>query len=305
MTGQVLEEFLQHVINGVSLGSIYGLVALGYTMVYGILKLINFAHGDIYMMGSFFGFYFAGWLGLTASPSLSVLLCILILAMIACGLLGATIERFAYRPLRKMPRLNLLITAIGVSLFLENGGQILFGADPKFFPELIQRKILFTFGNISISNFQVIVISVSLTLMILLQYIIYHTKVGKAMQAVSFDHETSSLMGINIDRIISFTFVLGSALAAAGGILVGLSYPRIDPLMGLTFGLKAFVAAVLGGIGSIPGAIVGALLMGLSEEMVVGYLSSTYRDALAFMLLILILLVKPTGIFGKTTAEKV
>lgn len=274
-------------------------------MVYGILKLINFAHGDIYMMGAFFGFYLARWLGLAHSPSVQVLALILILSMVAAGLLGATIERFAYRPLRNMPKLNLLITAIGISLFLENGGQLLFGADPKFFPELIHRTVLFEIGDISISNFQVIVVSVSLFLMMLLQFIVYRTKIGKAMQAVSFNHEYSQLMGIHINHIISFTFVLGSALAAAGGILVGLSYPRIDPMMGLLFGLKAFVAAVLGGIGSIPGAIVGALLMGLSEEMVVGYFSSTYRDALAFFLLILILLVKPTGIFGKTTSEKV
>ncbi|MBI3018834.1 MAG: branched-chain amino acid ABC transporter permease [Deltaproteobacteria bacterium] len=300
-----MEEFVQHLINGISLGSIYGLVAIGYTMVYGILKLINFAHGDVYMMSTFFGFYFARWLGFAYAPSVIGALIVLFLAMAACALLGFTIERFAYRPLRKMPRLNLLITAIGVSLLLENGGQILFGADPKFFPELIARAELLHIGNISISNFQVIVIVVSLSFMALLQYIIFHTKTGKAMQAVSFHHENASLMGIDIDRIISFTFVLGSALAAAAGILVGLAYPRIDPLMGVLFGLKAFVAAVLGGIGSVPGAIVGALIMGLSEEMVVGYFSSTYRDALAFFLLIIILLVKPTGLFGKTTSEKV
>ena len=257
------------------------------------------------MMSTFFGFYFARWLGFAYTPSVIGALIVLFLSMAACALLGFTIERFAYRPLRKMPRLNLLITAIGVSLLLENGGQILFGADPKFFPELIARAELLRIGNISISNFQVIIIVVSLSFMTLLQYIIFHTKQGKAMQAVSFHHEHASLMGINIDRIISFTFVLGSALAAVAGILVGLAYPRIDPLMGVLFGLKAFVAAVLGGIGSVPGAIVGALIMGLSEEMVVGYFSSTYRDALAFFLLIIILLVKPSGLFGKTTSEKV
>ncbi len=300
-----MEEFLQHIINGISLGSIYGLVALGYTMVYGILQLINFAHGDVYMLGAFFGFFFARWLGFSHEASLIGFVLVFLSSMIACGLTGFTIERLAYRPLRNMPRLNLLITAIGVSLFLENGGQLLFGADPKFFPELIPRQTWFTFGNIQISNFQVIVIGVSVSLMLILQYIIFNTKTGKAMQAVSFNHEYSSLMGINIDRIISFTFVLGSMLAAAGGILVGLSYPRIDPLMGIMFGLKAFVAAVLGGIGSIPGAIVGALIMGLSEEMVVGYLSSTYRDALAFLLLIIILLCKPAGLVGQKTHEKV
>ena len=298
-----MEEFLQHIINGISLGSIYGLVALGYTMVYGILKLINFAHGDIFMLGAFSGFYLSRWL--IDKPSYFSLFLILILSAAICAIIGAIIERLAYRPLRHMPKLNLLITAIGISLFLENGGQLLFGADPKPFPELIQREVLFSFGNIHISNYQVIVLGVSILLMTLLQFIIFKTKIGKAMQAVSYDHISSSLMGINIDLIISFTFMLGSALAAAGGILVGLSYPSIDPLMGLLFGLKAFVAAVLGGIGSIPGAIVGALIMGLSEEIVVGYLSSTYRDALAFCFLILILLIRPTGLFGKTTSEKV
>ncbi|MBI4041272.1 MAG: branched-chain amino acid ABC transporter permease [Deltaproteobacteria bacterium] len=300
-----MEEFFQHLINGISIGSIYGLVAIGYTMVYGILNLINFAHGDIFMIGAFSGYFIARGLGADQAPSLFLALVVLILSMVVCGALGFTIERFAYRPLRAMPRLNLLITAIGVSLFLENGGQLFFGADPKFFPELIERQIYFQIGDIAISNYQVIVVGLSMTLMFLLQYIVFHTKTGKAMQAVSFSHETASLMGIDTNRIISFTFILGSMLAAAGGILVGLSYPRIDPLMGLLFGLKAFVAAVIGGIGSIPGAIAGAMLMGLSEEMVVGYFSSTYRDALAFFLLILVLLIKPTGIFGKKTAEKV
>ena len=300
-----MEVFLQHIVNGLSIGSIYGLVALGYTMVYGILQLINFAHGDVYMLGAYFGFFFAHRLGFSETPSFFGALTVLVLSMISCGIVGFFIELLAYRPLRNMPRINLLITAIGVSLLLENGGQILFGADPKFFPEMIERKILFSFGEISISNFQIIVVGVSVSLMVLLQLVIFRTKVGKAMQAVSFNHTYASLMGINTDRIISFTFVLGSMLAAAGGILVGLAYPKIDPLMGILFGLKAFVAAVLGGIGNIPGAIVGAMIMGLSEEMVVGYFSSTYRDALAFLLLILILLFKPTGILGKKSSEKV
>ena len=300
-----MEVFLQHIINGISIGSIYGLVALGYTMVYGILQLINFAHGDVYMLGAYFGFFFAHQYGFEKGPSIFGAFVVLVLSMISCGIVGFLIERFAYRPLRHMPRINLLITAIGVSLLLENGGQILFGADPKFFPEMIERTILFSVGEISISNFQVIVVVVAVVLMVCLQFIIFRTKVGKAMQAVSFNQVYASLMGINTDRIISFTFVLGSMLAAAAGILVGLAYPKIDPLMGILFGLKAFVAAVLGGIGSIPGAIVGAMIMGLSEEMVVGYFSSTYRDALAFLLLILILLFKPTGILGKRSAEKV
>ena len=300
-----MEVFLQHIINGLSMGSVYGLVALGYTMVYGILKLINFAHGDVYMLGAYFGFFFAHKLGFAETPSFFGIVIVLILSMISCGVVGFLIELLAYRPLRHMPKINLLITAIGVSLLLENGGQMLFGVDPKFFPEMIESKILFSFGEVSISNFQVIIVGVSMIFMILIQFIIFRTRVGKAMQAVSFNHTYASLMGINTDRIISFTFVLGSMLAAVGGILVRLAYPKIDPLMGIVFGLKAFVAAVLGGIGNIPGAIVGAMIMGLSEEMVVGYLSSTYRDALAFLLLILILLLRPAGLLGKKSAEKV
>lgn len=299
----ISSEFLQQTINGLAWGSIYALIALGYTMVYGVLRLINFAHGDVYMIGAMTGYYVAQWLG--NGTGLVHFVIVLVASMVVCALLGALIERLAYKPLRKAPRITALITAIGVSLFLEYAGQMVFGADPKFFPTLIQDRILLNWGGMIINQIQVIIFVVTLAVMIAMRLIVKNTRVGKAMRAVSFSHTASQLVGINLDGIISFTFMLGSALAGIGAVLISLANPKIDPLMGIMPGLKAFVAAVLGGIGNIPGAFVGGLLMGLSETYVVGYLSSTYRDALAFILLILILLIKPTGLFGKSGAEKV
>ncbi len=302
-----MSQFVQQLVNGLSLGAIYALIALGYTMVYGILRLINFAHGDVYMVGAFVGYYLGRILNAgAASSSPSVLNFFLVLggSMGACALLGWVLERSAYRPLRKAPRLNALITAIGISLLLENLGQLIFGADPKDFPTLVERTSL-SVGIVTFSNIQLIVIVTAIVLMLGLQYIVHRTKMGTAMRAVSFSHDASGLMGINIHRVISFTFVLGSALAAAAGILVGLYNPKIDPLMGIMPGLKAFVAAVLGGIGNIPGAIVGGLIMGVAETLTVGYLSSTYRDAITFVILVAVLLFRPTGLFGTTARAKV
>jgi branched-chain amino acid transport system permease protein len=225
--------------------------------------------------------------------------------MIACGALGFVIERFAYRPLRSRPKLTALITAIGVSLLLENGGQLVFGPDPKFFPQLITTRELTPGTGIVVTNVQLLILSVSLSLMAALQYLVFRTRTGTALRAVSYSAEAASLMGIDVDRVISLTFVLGSMLAGAAGVLVGLSNPKIEPLMGIMPGLKAFVAAVVGGIGNIPGAVAGGLLMGLSETFVVGYLSSTYRDAIAFVILIVVLLVRPAGLFGAAAQEKV
>lgn len=298
-------EFIQHLINGLSYGSIYALVALGYTMVFGILQLINFAHGEVYMLGAFIGMYAAKYFGFVDNPSLSALLITLVLAMAGCALVGFTIERFAYRPLRKSPRINVLITAVGVSLFLQFSGQLVFGSDPKFFPQIFQPEWDFSIGEIKINPLQLIVFIISITLMLILQFIIFRTRLGRAMRAVSFNHDTASLMGIPTNKIISSTFMLGSALAGAAGIMVGMIYPKIDPLMGTMPGLKAFVAAVLGGIGNVQGAVIGAILLGISEEFVVGYLAPTYRDALAFGILILVLLVKPAGLFGTSRVEKV
>ncbi|MBI5710579.1 MAG: branched-chain amino acid ABC transporter permease [Candidatus Eisenbacteria bacterium] len=336
-----MSEFLQQLVNGVTWGSVYALIALGYTMVYGILRLINFAHGDIYMLGAFFGFYAPGlivaagarageWLegahrvlhgvpvlgpglgrlaaALSAAGSMAdalQALLVLVIAMVGCGLLGIVIERGAYKPVRRSSRLAALITAIGVSLLLENGGVLVFGPDPKFFPQIIPSSNIALGGGVTISNQQVIILTVSILLMFALRFIVTRTRVGKAMQAVSHSHMAASLMGISVDRIITFTFVLGSMLAAAAGVLVALQNPKIEPYMGVMPGLKAFVAAVLGGIGNIPGAVLGGLVMGVAEVLVVGYVSPTYRDAIAFVLLIIILLVRPAGILGKAQAEKV
>ncbi len=300
-----MEQFLQQLLNGITWGSIYALIALGYTMVYGVLKLINFAHGEVYMVGAMVGYYAAHTLGFAAEPSLTGLLAVLVLSMAACALLGATIERVAYRPLRSAPRVASLITAIGISLLLQNGGQLLFGADPKFFPSLVEAHEVVRVGSLALSNIQLFVFGTAIALMVGLELVVTRTRFGRAMRAVSVDAPAAALMGVPVDRVISGTFMLGSALAAAAGILVGLSNPKIDPLMGLLPGLKAFVAAVLGGIGSIPGAMVGGLLLGVVETLISAYVSSTYRDAIAFVILIGILLYRPTGLFGTGQVEKV
>lgn len=300
-----MDSLLQHLINGISLGSIYALIALGYTMVYGILQLINFAHSDVYMIGAFLGFYAAKWLQVSDSPGYGNFFLVLVIAMAGCSLLGFTIERLAYRPLRNAPKLNALITAIGVSLFLEYSGQLIFGATPQLFPNILADSVILSVGETHVTKFDATILLTTFTLMFVLRYIVLKTKLGKAMRATSFNSQWASLMGIPVDRIISMTFVIGSALAAAGGVLVGIKYPKIEPLMGMMIGLKAFVAAVLGGIGNIPGAVLGAMIMGIAEEFVVGYGASTYRDALAFGILIIILLFRPAGLLGKFSVEKV
>ena len=305
-----MQTLAQNLLNGIAAGSIYALIALGYTMVYGILKLINFAHGDVFMLGAFTGFYSAKWWAAAThqhgapQPSWFMAIAILLTAMVACGLFGFLNELIAYRPLRHAPRIASLITAIGVSFFLEYGGQFVFGPDPQFFPTLIEKHLL-NYGGMTTTNYQLIVLVVALIFMVLLQYIVYGTKFGRAMRAVSFNFETASLMGIPTDRIVSLTFILGSVLAAVAGILYGLAYPKIDPLMGIMPGIKAFAAAVLGGIGNIPGAVIGGLLIGVIEAFVGGSSFSSYRDAIAFVILVLILLFRPAGLLGKAQAEKV
>jgi branched-chain amino acid transport system permease protein len=295
-------DFLQHVVDGISLGAIYALIALGYTMVYGVLKLINFAHGDVFMIGSMVGWYAsARWTDEAQHPSVPQALGITLLAMAVCGLLGFVIERLAYRPLRSAPRINSLITAIGVSFFLEYGGQYLFGPNPRSFG-ILPRHAALQWQGISIGYVDVVTILVSLSLMLVLQRIVFHSRIGTAMRAVSWNPSVAGLMGVNTDFVISFTFVLGSVLAAAAGILYASKYPSVHPLMGLMPGLKAFVAAVLGGIGNVPGAMLGGLLLGLAEQLVAGYGSSSWRDAVAFSILILILLAKPSGLLGRSAA---
>jgi branched-chain amino acid transport system permease protein len=290
-------EWLQQLINGISLGSIYALIALGYTMVYGIIKLINFAHGEIFMIGSFIGYFsIAGW-GLGFIPAL-------LLSMALCAILGVVIERIAYKRLRNATRIAALITAIGVSLLIQNGVIYMRGAQPEAYPEVLANKSLNFFGA-QVSSQAILILSVSITLMIILQFIVHKTKIGKAMRAVSYDAEAAKLMGINVDNTISATFAIGSALAGAAGVIFGIYYTKIDPLMGVIPGLKAFVAAVLGGIGIIPGAMVGGLVLGVVETVVSALGFSLWRDAAAFVILILILIFKPSGIFGKNTREKV
>ena len=305
-------EFLQQLLNGLSQGSIYALIALGYTMVFGVLRFINFAHGDVYMLGAFAGFYAGPRLvALAGGPSYGATTLVLVAAMLICAAIGIVIERLCYRPLRDKPKLNVLITAIGVSLFLENGGQFVFGANPQFFPEIITDRALeipASWGALSaltITLSQVIIIGVTLFLLFLMRHIVLKTRTGMAMRALSFNPVAAALMGINTDVIISFTFGLGSALAGAAGILCSIQQPSIDPLMGINAGLKAFVAAVLGGIGNLPGAALGGMIIGLIEALVVGYVSPTYRDPIVFAVLILILLVKPAGLLGASTREKV
>ena len=296
-----MPEFLQQLLNGLSLGAIYALIALGYTMVYGVLRFINFAHSDVFMAGAFIGYYLAR---LVPTDTLFGGLAVLAGAMLGCAVLGIVIERFAYRPLRGAPTLNVLNTAIGVSLLLEYSGQVFFGAAPRTFPPIFPERI-FTLAGVVVSSNELAVILVAATLMVALQFIVHRTRIGTAMRALSLNPEAAQLVGINNNVVISFTFGLGSALAAAGGILYAMNFPSIDPLMGVMPGLKAFVAAVLGGIGSIPGAALGGLVLGTVETFVGGSALSTYKDAIAFAVLILILLFRPGGLLGKSTVEKV
>ena len=296
-----METFLKQLVNGLSLGSIYALIALGYTMVYGIVKLINFAHGDVMMIGAYVGYFVLRAVGTTPAG----LACAFAAAMAGCALLSLLIERCAYRPLRSAPRLNSLITAIAVELFLQNLMRVLpfVGPDPRQFPTMPTRT--YALGPVSVSNIQLIVIVSSAVLMVILNYVINYTRTGKAMRAVSYDMGAASLMGISVNRTIAVTFVIGSVLAGAGGVLYATAYPQIEPTMGYIPGLKAFVAAVLGGIGSVPGAMVGGVILGIVETMTKAYISTQYADAISYSILIIILLVKPAGLLGRREVVKV
>ena len=288
---------LQQLINGLILGSVYALLALGYTMVYGIIKLINFAHGDIYMMGAFIGYF------LITKYHMNFFVA-LVLTMVLTAILGVVIEFLAYRPLRNSTRIAALISAIGVSFFLEYSMVRLVGANKHAFPQTL-ATVKYNLGPVSVTNVQLIILGVSIFLMLALQFIVQKTKMGKAMRAVSVDSDAAQLMGINVNSTISFTFALGSALAGAGGVLIGLYYNSVDPLMGMVPGIKAFVAAVLGGIGIIPGAAVGGFMIGLLETFSVSIGLASYKDAVVYAVLIIILLVRPAGILGKNVKEKV
>lgn len=291
-------ELIQQLVNGVSLGSIYALIALGYTMVYGIVKLINFAHGDVFMVGAFIGFYCISALHLNFFLAL-------IISMVVCALLGVLIERIAYKPLRNATRIAALITAIGVSLFIEYGTIYVRGAQPNAYPSNVVPDTSLNLFGVKISSQSLLILGISVFLMILLQFIVHKTKIGKAMRAVSHDMDAARLMGINVNNTISATFAIGSALAGAAGVIFGMYYTKIEPLMGIIPGLKAFVAAVLGGIGIIPGAMVGGLVLGVIESLVSALGYSLWRDGVAFVVLILILIFRPSGLFGKNVREKV
>lgn len=292
--------FMQHLTNGITLGSLYALIAIGYTMVYGILRLINFAHGDIFMMALYFAFFGVVTFGMPWYVAF-------IAAILLTGLLGIVIEKAAYKPLRQAPKISILISAIGVSFFLENLATVLFGGVPRAFPtsEIFTKVI--TIKGVSLQRLTFIIPSVTIILLLLLLYLINKTKSGMAMRAVSKDYETSALMGIDVNKTISLTFGIGSLLAAVGGIMWGLKFPSIAPLMGIMPGLKCFIAAVIGGIGNIKGAVIGGFILGVGEILIVAFLPGLtgYRDAFAFVLLIVILLFKPTGIIGEKISEKV
>lgn len=294
------EIFLQQLANGISIGSLYALIAIGYTMVYGILRLINFAHGDIFMMAAYFMIFSMVSLNLPWYISI-------VIVLVATMLLGVIIEKVAYKPLRNAPRMSIMISAIGVSFLLENLATYLFTGVPKGFPdiEILTRAI--SFGNISLSVVTLVTPIITIILLFLVLFITNKTKIGMAMRAASIDFETARLMGININRVISTTFIIGSGLAAIGAVLWGSKYPSVIPLMGVMPGLKCFIAAVLGGIGNTTGAVLGGFILGMSETMLVTFLPALtgYRDAIAFIILIVVLLVKPTGLLGEKVTDKV
>lgn len=289
--------FITQVLNGLQLGSIYALVALGYTMVYGIILLLNFAHGDIIMVGAYISWLVMSKLGL--NPAIAV-----VLSIVGCMLLGALIDKVAYAPLRDAPRLSILITAIGVSYFLENGSQLLFGADAKVVPAYTSVSNI-QVGDLTLSFSAIVTVVVTAVATVVLTFLVQKTKLGKAMRAVSEDMGAARLMGINVNTTISFTFAVGSALAGIGAVLYCMAYTQASPTMGIMLGTKAFVAAVLGGIGSIPGAVIGGLLVGFAEVFVSAIGLSVWQDAVVFLLLIVVLIVKPTGLLGRPMTEKV
>ena len=286
----------QQLLNALQLGSIYALIALGYTMVYGILTMINFAHGDLFMIGAFFCFLIAVYLKLSFVPTL-------LLSMMGVACLGVLIERLAYKPLRNAPRVSAIITALGVGLFLENFTLAL-SPYPQHIPELITNTT-WNYGALSISSLQIIVIALSLLLMFVLDFIVHRTKVGMAMRAISWDKSIVPLMGVPVNKIISLTFAIGTGLGGAAGVMYGLAYPVIDPYMGIMVGWKAFISAVVGGIGNVRGAMIGGFILGTVEIMVAAFFPSTYRDFVAFSLLLILLIARPYGIMGKPHPQKV
>jgi branched-chain amino acid transport system permease protein len=309
-TASVGAKLLQTVVDTLALGALYALIALGYTLVYGVLRFINFAHSDVFTFGAWISFSLAGWLGFAKDPSPAALPIIMVLAMLVCAALGVTIERLAYRPLRKAPRLNVLITAIGVSLLLQNVGILgwAFGPNPQHMPALVADRSLATVAGVHLRLVDSVVLALAIGLVGGLQLLVYRTRLGRAMRAVSFDERVASLMGISVGGVVTITFAIGSALAAAGGLLYGLKYESLQITSHSTWvllGLTAFVAAVVGGIGDVRGAAVGALLIAAVQQFGAAYLSSQLRDIYVFTILIVVLLARPSGLFGSPAVEKV
>jgi branched-chain amino acid transport system permease protein len=302
--------FFQELVNGITTGALYSLVALGFSMVYGVLKLLNFAHGDLYMIGAYVGFFVIQWFGGPSALTIPVPLLLLVMFVLSAGLvggLGVAIERFAYRPLRDAPRIAPLITAIGISFFLENAALLLFGAQFRVYntAEFISLSSGIQIGSVTIDSVQILVLVLGLVLMVGLRELVNRTKLGKRMRAVAADREAAEMMGINVNFTISATFFLGSALAGVAGVMGGLLFNQVTPTIGFIVGLKAFTAAVVGGIGSIPGAMLGGLLIGVAESMITGYISSTYTNLFVFALLIVVMLVRPSGLLGRAQLQKV
>ncbi len=312
------DKLVQLLVNGVTLGSVYALVALGFSMIYGILKLLNLAHGDVLMVGAFIGWGVIGWLGGAQDPNVAVWILIVLMvaaAIAGCGVLGVVIERFAYRPLRRAPRIAPLISALGVSFFLQNSVLLLFGADFRSYDtfDLVDVEVGISWGPLNVWVIRLVVMGAAFAMMAGLWLLVTRTKLGKAMRATAFDQEAAAMMGIDVDRVIVKTFFIGSALAGAAGVLVGLVFGQINHFMGFSYGLKGFTAAVVGGIGSIPGAMFGGLFIGLADALSVGYiedltrgrLGSAFSDLVVFLILIVFMLVRPQGIFGKPDVKKV
>src|ERR671924_1231192 len=305
-----MDFFVQQLVNGLTLGSVYALLALGYSIVYGILKLLNFAHGEVYMMGAFMGYFTLSALGGASSPALPVSLVLVLMFLVAglsAGVLGVAIERFAYRPLRDAPRIAPLITALGVSFFLQSTALLLFSADIRTMDtsDMISPSTGIHIGPLDISLVRILVIVSAALLMVALARFVAQTKLGKAMRAVAYDREAAEMMGIDVDRTIVAAFFIGSVLAGAAGVMVGPVFDPVWQLMGFTAGLKAFTAAVLGGIGNIPGAMLGGLLIGLAEAFTAAYISSTFQNLIVFGILITVMLIRPTGLLGSPVLEKV
>jgi branched-chain amino acid transport system permease protein len=302
--------FFQELVNGITTGALYSLVALGFSMVYGVLKLLNFAHGDLYMIGAYIGFFVIQWFGGAAHLTIAVpllLLIMFVLAAVVVGFLGVAIERFAYRPLRDAPRIAPLITAIGISFFLESAALLLFGAQYRVYntSEFISLSSGIQIGSVTIDSVQILVLVLGLVLMAGLQLLVHRTRLGRQMRAVAADREAAEMLGINVNLVIAATFFLGSALAGIAGVMAGLLFNQVTPTIGFIAGLKAFTAAVVGGIGSIPGAMLGGLLIGVAESFVTGYISSTYTNLIVFALLIVVMLVRPSGLLGQAQLQKV